>query len=88
MESSYKRVNKRDFVQYTSKWLKEVPIIVTNRGVDEYVIEVASNVATKQEVATKPKDNVATKDSMEVKEYGCGCRRESGKVLCGKHGRL
>jgi hypothetical protein len=64
------RVSKRDFIQYTSKWLKETPIIITNRGIDEYKIErcerCESNVATRLNkiVATKiekEQEDVATK---------------------------
>ena len=33
-----KECTKREFIQYTSKWLKEVPLVVTHRGVP--VLEV------------------------------------------------
>jgi hypothetical protein len=33
------RVSRRDFQQYTSKYLKELPIIVTRRGVDDFKVE-------------------------------------------------
>ena len=34
-----KRVSRREFEQYTSKYLKDLPIIVTNRGVDDFIVE-------------------------------------------------
>jgi hypothetical protein len=49
--ATIKRVSKREFQQSTGKWLKEAPVMITNRGVDEYLIQRASDVATK--VATK-----------------------------------
>ena len=53
------RVKRRDFIQYTSRYLNSDEIIVTNRGVDEYVIKrINADVATKIE---KEPENVATK---------------------------
>ena len=34
-----KRVTRREFQQYTSKYLRELPIIVTNRGVDDFIVK-------------------------------------------------
>lgn len=34
-----KRVTRREFQQYTSKYLKELPIIVTMRGIDDFVVK-------------------------------------------------
>lgn len=89
------RVSRREFIQHTSKWLKEVPLIITNRGVDELEVSVARKDRIEAEVATLvPVAEVAT--SIEVAstrfrrnplEYGCGCGREVGKTLCSKHGR-
>ena len=33
------RVSRREFEQYTSKYLKELPIIVTMRGVDDFIVK-------------------------------------------------
>lgn len=33
-----KRVSRREFEQYTSKYLKDLPIVVTNRGVDDLLV--------------------------------------------------
>ncbi len=32
------RVSRREFQQYTSKYLKELPIIVTMRGIDDFIV--------------------------------------------------
>ena len=34
-----KRVSKQQFIRYTSKHLKDVPIIVTHRGVDDLIVK-------------------------------------------------
>ena len=33
-----KRVSRREFEQYTSKYINDLPIIVTNRGVDDFIV--------------------------------------------------
>ena len=33
-----KRVTRQEFIRYTSKYLKEFPFIVTNRGDDDFVV--------------------------------------------------
>jgi hypothetical protein len=33
------RVKRSEFIQYTSKYLKLLPIIITNRGKDELVLQ-------------------------------------------------
>ena len=33
------RVTRREFEQYTSKYLKDLPIIVTMRGVDDFIVK-------------------------------------------------
>ena len=33
------RVTRREFERYTSKYLKDLPIIVTNRGVDDFIVK-------------------------------------------------
>ena len=33
------RVSRREFEQYTSKYLKLLPIIVTMRGVDDFIVK-------------------------------------------------
>ena len=34
-----KRVSRREFEQYTSKYINDLPIIVTNRGVDDFIVQ-------------------------------------------------
>ena len=34
-----KRVSRREFEQYTSKYINDLPIIVTNRGVDDFIVK-------------------------------------------------
>lgn len=34
-----KRVSRREFQQYTSKYLKELPIVITMRGVDDLILK-------------------------------------------------
>lgn len=38
-----KRVPRRQFQQYTSKYLKDLPIIVTRRGVDDFIVQEIEN---------------------------------------------
>jgi len=84
-----KRVTMREFQQRTSKWLKDLPIYVTLKGLDEVYVCRASDmsvatrgVATKDKVATSynPRDN-------SPMLHGCGCRKEESN-LCKKHGRV
>ena len=83
MDKVATRVSRQEFIRYTSKCLKELPLIITNRGTDDLYIcrasEVGDRVATKEENSGKETPEVAT--------YGCGCRKEEGKPLCKKHGR-
>lgn len=65
-------VTKREFIQHTSKYIKSGDFILTKHGVPEYFISIKDFVATKE-----------TKD-----EYGCGCSREVGKIMCDRHQRL
>ena len=37
-ENDIPRVSRREFEQYTSKYLKDLPVIVTNRGVDDFIV--------------------------------------------------
>jgi len=34
-----KRTSKQQFIRYTSKYLKDLPIIVTHRGVDNLIVQ-------------------------------------------------
>jgi len=85
------RVSKRDFIQYTSKYIKELPVYITNRGKDELYLCKASDLL----VATSPKELIATIPGEDVLPgkiatydvYGCGCEKEEGRHLCKKHGR-
>ena len=39
MDIDTKRVSRRDFEQYTSRYLKELPLIVTMRGIDDFIVK-------------------------------------------------
>jgi hypothetical protein len=82
-----------DFVKNTSRCLKEAPLIVTVRHEPRYRVSLYNEkqpIILAKEMRVK---NVIKKVS-DIKnlsfsgEYGCGCKREDGKVLCGKHGRV
>ena len=34
-----KRTSKQQFIRYTSKYLKDLPVIVTHRGVDNLIVQ-------------------------------------------------
>ena len=38
-EEDIPRVTRREFEQYTSKYLKDLPVIVTNRGIDDFIVK-------------------------------------------------
>lgn len=76
-----KEVNRREFIQYTSKYLKELPLKIINNKTGKHLI-----LMTADEVATTKEKEVATQ--VYVATYGCGCKKEQGKTLCNKHGRL
>ena len=47
------RVSKHEFCRNTSKWLKLLPLIITNRGNDEIRLDYASSYVSTKFVATE-----------------------------------
>lgn len=57
-----RRVSKQQFIRYTSKYLKDLPIIVTHRGIDNLLVKDFEDEdrripeKTVHEVPVNPKD--------------------------------
>lgn len=93
------RVTRQEFIRYTSKYLKNLPIIVTKHGEDDFVVERASKYSEvdggiKYEGRRSKVKRVlwqkTTKEEFRALAdgvYACGCSRVEGKKLCGKHNR-
>ena len=79
-----RRVSRQEFQRYTSKYLKEIPLIITNRSEDELIVE---NISNRGKVATVIEKKLQKPDRDPLK-YGCGCLKAPGKFLCEKHGRV
>jgi len=77
-----KRVSRQEFQRYTSKYLKEVPLIITNRGEDDLIIK---SISDSSKVATLVEKTIPVK---KFGEHGCGCKKVEGKFLCKIHGRV
>ena len=58
------RVSRREFIQHTSKYMKNLPVIITNRGDDDLVLQKFT--------APQNQDIVVT--------YSCGCVKDGGKL--------
>ena len=39
VEEEIPRVSRREFNQYTSRYIKDLPVIVTRRGVDDFIVK-------------------------------------------------
>ena len=79
-----KQVGMREFLIDTSKWLKEAPLVIYRRGVPVY--RVVGYGEEKEVIILAKKLDI--KNLPFSGEYGCGCKREDGKPLCSKHGRV
>ena len=77
------RVSKHEFCRNTAKWLKELPLVITNNGKDEIKLDWSSSYTTPS-VATE--ETAIMPQIKEVFEYRCGCKK-TDKLLCTKHGR-
>lgn len=80
------RITKREFIQHTSKHIKPSVFILTNHGVDEYLVTIVATNGIKNEqgelkIATTDKDR-----EQRISLYGCGCPK-TDDLLCQKHGR-
>jgi antitoxin (DNA-binding transcriptional repressor) of toxin-antitoxin stability system len=76
------RVSRRDFIQYTSRYLKGEGVVITNRGVPEYEL-VAIEHKKEATVST-----VSIEKVDRLSKYGCGeCDRVVGQLHCKLHGR-
>jgi len=55
------RVSRRDFLHNTNRYIEPGEFIITNRGIDEYVVSVMlPNVTTKEEEVRDSGDEVTT----------------------------
>lgn len=89
-----KRVGSREFFRQPYKYLKELPLIVTRKGVDVFKVDAVGYEkefykATKVSptvIAAKGKDMKAAKE-VAGWTYSCGCKVVEKKKLCQKHGR-
>lgn len=87
------RVSRQDFIRYTSKYLKEFPLIITNRGTDELLISTIEERAVtviKQDTINIDKEKpMMNKINLETNnvwdEYRCGCKKIEGNKCCPKH---
>ena len=79
-----RRVSRQEVQRYTSKYLKEIPLIITNRSEDELIVE---NISNRGKVATVIEKKLQ-KPNRDPLKYGCGCLKVPGKFLCEKHGRV
>jgi hypothetical protein len=83
-----RRVSKREFFREPYKHLDKLPVIVTNRGVDEiFIMEYSDKLVT---LPLKPTPKIVAKKSYVVEDtYGCGeCPCVPGQKTCKKHGRM
>jgi hypothetical protein len=48
---------------------------------EEAVVKVTGPIVNVEKFLKRAKEK-------RVSEYGCGCKKEEGKMMCGKHGRL
>ena len=86
--SGMNTVTRRDFIQYTSRYMKELPIVITNYGepdliLSKYTPQKQDNVATPKYATAS-----ATLSKEAFNKYGCGCVRVVGQLLCKTHGRV
>lgn len=74
-----KEITSREFLLKTSKYIKDIPFVVTKRGVPMFkVVPVGAEVKDIKNVATIP--NVVTNKATNVATNKCiqeGCTRES-----------
>ena len=92
MDKVATRVSRQEFIRYTSKYLKELPIYITYKGTDDLYLCRASEVATLSKRVVATEDKVATKKSIATDDswrlrHGCGCEKGEGN-LCSKHNRV
>lgn len=93
-----KRVSLREFQQYTAKYLKEVPLIVTKRGKDWLRVATIDRVATyeiatEEEVATKVESDwsracaskISDRDVAKVGEPDMQERKKAMRIEFGVH---
>jgi len=69
-------VSRQEFIRYTSKYMKKMPVIITNRGEKDLILDEYRH----------PVVNVSGVAEFSL-VYGCGCKVIDGKKLCPKHNR-
>ena len=77
-----KTVTRREFIQHTSLYMKELPMVITNRGENDLVLCSYDSFV---KPPTQSFKNVATVEQLAT--HGCGCIKD-GTVLCKKHRRM
>ena len=86
-----KKVTSQEFLRYTSKYIKELPITVTVHGEDSYVLVPWKDYIIGHPVG-KPQSVKWTKihdPKVWVEEYGCTCKKVAGQKTCSEHpGRM
>ena len=85
-----KKVTSQEFLRYTSKYIKELPITVTVHGEDSYVLVSWKDYIIGHPVG-KPQSVKWTKTpdpEVWVDKHLDGCIKVTGAVLCKAHGRM
>ena len=75
-----KIVSRREFIQHTSKYLKEMPVVITRRGEPDLRLDIY------RENISVWFDGSDSKIDFNL-VYACGCKRAEDKKLCSKHNR-
>ena len=72
------KVNRREFLHHTEKYLKLGSFILTKHGKEEYVVTIAL-----------PKRDEQQSVADIFGSYGCGCKKVTGHLTCPTHfGRI
>lgn len=86
-------IEKREFVRQFSKYLKQKGTYVVCGRYGSVEVEIRDVRQDRDNMSDNAKNEPIVRQDVATirqtkREHHCGCKREEGKPLCSKHGRL